>query len=380
MAHRKTTAKDADAKVEGLLAGIGGEVGIAALRARLCRWYADHGRDLPWRRTRDPYAIWISEAMLQQTRVEVVRDAWPRFLARFPHLAALANATEDEVAAAWSGLGYYRRAQALRRAARTLVDDHGGVFPLRREELLALPGIGPYTAGAILSIAFARSEALVDGNVVRVLSRYLLLEAVRASSASERICWGVARALVPPESPGGNRDEVSPGNWNQALMELGALVCTPGAPDCAGCPLRAECAGRRAGRAAELPRKAPRRAPIEVRLEILLVRRGDRVQLRQRPDDGRMARLWELPTREITAGKDAPYLWPAAWEIDELEVGVELGTLTHAITRHRIGAVVRDGSLVGDPADAEGTRWCTVDELDTLALTGMARKALARFL
>jgi A/G-specific adenine glycosylase len=376
---RKGAPKQASRRLESVLSSLGGSAGIGELRELLCRWFAECGRDLPWRQTSDPYPIWISEAMLQQTRVEAVQDAYRRFLARFPRLEDLAGASEDEVTAAWSGLGYYRRARALREAAMRIVAEHGGEFPRRREELLALPGIGPYTAGALLSIAFDLSEPLVDGNVARVFSRFLLLDEPLGSSPSERILWSVARALVPPETPGGRRDEVSPGNWNQALMELGALVCTPGEPRCPACPLRSRCAGLRTARAAELPRRAPRKPAIEVELEILLVRRDERTLLLRRPDGGRMARLWEAPTRERPPSGAEPHLWPTVWPIAELVPGEERGTLSHSITHHRIRASVREGELSGDVLGDRSCRWVSPDELEEIALTGMAKKVIGRF-
>src|SRR5262245_38334735 len=203
----------------------------ADLQRMLGRWYRRERRDLPWRRTRDPYAIWISEAMLQQTRVEAVIPRYEAFLARLPDVAALAAAGEAEVLALWSGLGYYARARALRDAARAIVQRHAGVLPRTRAAWLELPGVGPYTAGAVLSIAFSASEPLVDGNVQRVLARLFALEEWQGSKALSEGCWELARALVPRAG-----DELDPGAWNQALMELGARVCTARSPDCAACP------------------------------------------------------------------------------------------------------------------------------------------------
>ncbi|MBM3975798.1 MAG: hypothetical protein FJ299_02270, partial [Planctomycetes bacterium] len=221
----------------------------AALVRDLCAWFDRAQRDLPWRRTRDPYAIWISEAMLQQTRVETVIPYWRRFLERFPDLRALAAAPEDSVVAAWSGLGYYRRARALREAARALVERHAGGFPRTRDAWLALPGVGPYTAGAVLSIAFDEPEPLVDGNVLRVFARlFAIAEPIDRPATVKRI-WARAAELVPRRPRGATR----PRNWNQALMELGATVCLPREPNCGECPVRAHCAARAAGRTAELP-------------------------------------------------------------------------------------------------------------------------------
>ena len=271
------------------------------LHAALGRWFRDERRDLPWRRTRDPYAVWISEAMLQQTRVETVVPYYERFLAHLPDVASLAAAPETEVLGLWSGLGYYSRARALRAAARVIVDQHAGAFPRTRAEWLALPGVGPYTAGAVLSIAFSASEPLVDGNVQRVLARLFALDAAQGSKALSEACWTLARALVP--EAGGALD---PGDWNQALMELGARVCTARAPDCARCPLRTRCRASAQGRTEELPRSRARRAPLAVELEIFVVEERGGWLLQRRPAGGRMAGLYEFPTRELVADGAGP--------------------------------------------------------------------------
>ena len=361
---------------------------IRALHADLARWYASAARDLPWRRTRDPYAIWISEAMLQQTRVEVVIGYWQRFLARFPTLADLARASEDDVLALWSGLGYYSRARSLRAAARILVEQHGGRFPHTRVELEALPGIGPYTAGALLSIAFDEPEPLVDGNVARVFARLFGLEVPVGSSALTKRAWELARALVPAR---GDRDP-NPGTWNQALMELGATVCTPKAPRCGACPLASPCDAKRTGRTEELPRIAARRPSVEVQLEVLLVRREDRVLLVRRPRGTRMSGMWELPTRELVNGDGKAHgLWPSEHAAGAWRAGERLGELTHTITHHRIRAAVhvaelderaRDGSAANALARTAASdktadwSWAGQADLDSLALTGLTRKIL----
>ena len=334
---------------------------------RLGRWFRANKRDLPWRRTRDPYAIWISEAMLQQTRVEVVIPYFARFLARFPDVQALAAATEEDVLALWSGLGYYSRARALRAAAQVIVERHGGVLPRMRAAWLALPGVGPYTAGAVLSIAFSAREPLVDGNVQRVLARLLAWKDPQGSPALARRAWEHALALLPR-----NGSALDPGDWNQALMELGARVCTPRAPRCEECPLAADCFARARGLAAELPRPRSRHAPVAVRLEIALIVDAARVLVVRRPVGGRMAGMFELPTRELVPAAARARLWPAdgAWAS-----GAPLGEIGHTITHHRIRATVVAAAEPGAPL-AEA-RWVPMAELDVLALIGLARKALA---
>jgi len=336
------------------------------LRARLLAWYRANRRDLPWRRTRDPYAIWLSEAMLQQTRVETVLAYYARFLERFPTLGELARASEDEVLALWSGLGYYRRARALHAAARRVVERHAGRFPSARAEALALPGVGRYTAGAVLSIAFDAPEPLVDGNVERVFSRLFGLDAPAGSPALVRACWELAARLVPARGAG---------EWNQALMELGATVCTARAPRCAACPLEDACRAALEGRATELPRKKAGRAALPVELEILVVERGgDR--LLELGRGRRMQGLWRFPTRELARADEPPRLFPASWGA-ALAALDELGALRHTITHHRIRARIRRGSASGDPPDPP-FRWFPPARIPGLPLSGMTRKALAR--
>ena len=338
----------------------------ALLAPALLAWYRAHARDLPWRRTRDPYAVWISEAMLQQTRVETVVDYWRRFLARFPRVEDLAAASEDEVLALWSGLGYYRRARSLVAAARAIVAEHGGRFPRDPAAARALPGVGPYTAGAVLSIAYDLPEALVDGNVERVLGRVLGLELAAGSAELRRRAWGIARELVPAEG--------GAGEWNQALMELGATTCTARAPRCPACPLAGRCAARRTGRAEALPLPRASPATVDVGLEVLVVEREGRLLLERRGAAGRMAGLWQFPTREEVPASSPSRLFPADWPPGSgLEPLERLFDLRHAITHHRIRAAVRRGRLRRAPA---GWRWTDESERATLGLTGMARKVL----
>lgn len=308
--------------------------------------------------------------MLQQTRVETVIPYYRRFLERFPDVAALAAAEEGEVLALWSGLGYYSRARSLRAAARVAMERHGGTLPRELAAWRALPGVGPYTAGAVVSIAFSASEALVDGNVQRVFARLFALEDAQGSRALSERCWELARYLVP--APGAALD---PGDWNQALMELGACLCTARAPACGGCPLRARCRAFALGRVEELPRPRPKRALLEVRLEILVARARGRLLVLQRPEGGRMAGLHEFPTRELVADGAAPRLWPAELPC-ALEPGASLGELAHAITRHRIRATVRAARPRRGRLPAEA-RWVGAADLARLALTGLTRKVLA---
>jgi A/G-specific adenine glycosylase len=270
------------------------------IRQRLLDWYRRDHRDLPWRRTRDPYGVWVSEIMLQQTRVETVEPRWRRFMERFPTVTALAEAPADDVLGEWSGLGYYARARHLHQAAREVVERYGGQIPDEPEAVRALPGVGRYTAGAILSIAFGRPEPLVDGNVERVLSRLFLVEGdVRKQPAREKL-WALATGLAQGEAPG---------DLNQSLMELGARICTPRAPTCLLCPVRDHCQARAAGRAEELPLKAKKAPTQKLHVAWAVIYRprppGALLLWRRPADVGLFGGLWEPPSMEMARGESA---------------------------------------------------------------------------
>ncbi len=268
------------------------------LHRRLLGWFEKRKRDLPWRRTRDPYRIWLSEVMLQQTRVAAVLPYYERFLARFPGIESLASAPEREVLRIWSGLGYYSRARNLHRAAKEIVSRFGGEFPSEPKDALSLPGIGPYTAAAVLSIAYGEAHAVLDGNVARVLARLGAMRGDLRAPARWRDLQREAQRLL---------DAKHPGDWNQAMMELGATVCTPRSPDCASCPLAKRCRARALGLTDTIPEKRTKRAPvrIEIAAAILLDARGRTLLV----DAGRAAetsrgngdlaglfsRLWQFP-------------------------------------------------------------------------------------
>ena len=247
---------------------------IRKIRSPLLRWYDANGRDLPWRRSSDPFAIWISEAMLQQTRVETVIPYWERFLAAFPDVESLARADLDDVYAVWTGLGYYSRARNLKHAAETIVADHGGRLPETVSELRELKGIGRYTAGAVASIAFDREEPLVDGNVIRVFTRLL---GIREESSSREVVedlWSIAAVLVQ-----GSR----PGDLNQALMELGATLCTPRNPKCLVCPIRKYCDANARGDAEDLPIKKKKAKPKIMRAVAAWIEREGKILVARHP-------------------------------------------------------------------------------------------------
>ena len=281
---------------------------LAALPGPLLAWYRENARDLPWRKTRDPYPIWVSEIMLQQTRVAAVLGYYARFLEAFPSVEALAAAPPERLMKLWEGLGYYSRARNLQKAAQLVAER--GSFPNTYEELLTLPGVGDYTASAIASAAFARREAAVDGNVLRVVTR---LTDCHDDILDPRVKREVRRQLqaVMPEAEADIRI------FNQSVMELGATVCPPnGPPKCEQCPVRDLCLGRSRGTAETLPVKAPKKARrVEERTIFLLLREG-RVALRRRPDTGLLAGLWEFPSQEGVLDEAAAGAAAAAWGLE----------------------------------------------------------------
>src|SRR5215471_8295018 len=279
-----------------------------ALAPLLLAWFTANRRDLPWRKSKTPYAVWLSEVMLQQTRVRTVEEYFPRFLQSYPTVEDLAQADLASVLKEWSGLGYYRRARALHAGAREVVERYGGKVPTDVASLRQISGIGAYTAGAIASIAFGAREPLVDGNVARVLSRVFALRSDIRSPAGNRAVWELARELLP---------EREPGRYNEALMELGATVCTPRAPRCESCPVRTLCQGRALGIEQELPVAKKKKQPREVHLVALVTRRGDKVLLGRRRPRGLFGGLWEPPMVEAGQGKKAGERLGALLGVDE---------------------------------------------------------------
>ncbi|MBD2867925.1 A/G-specific adenine glycosylase [Paenibacillus arenilitoris] len=256
----------------------------------LLAWYRLIKRELPWRMNRDPYRVWVSEIMLQQTRVDTVIPYYNRFMNKFPTVGALAEAPETEVLKCWEGLGYYSRARNLQAGAKEVVEKYGGIVPDDKAAVAGLKGVGPYTAGAIMSIAFNRSEPAVDGNVMRVLSRYFCLEDDIAKPRTRVGIEKLAASLIP---------EGAAGDFNQALMELGALVCTPKSPSCLPCPVMEHCLARLEGREHELPVKTKAKKPRpELRAAVIIAGSGEhagKMLVRRRPDTGLLAQMWELP-------------------------------------------------------------------------------------
>ena len=304
---------------------------LDAFRSSMLEWYSQNKRDLPWRKTRDPYRIWISEIMLQQTRVAAVLEHYQEFLRRFPAVHKLATANEASVLAAWSGLGYYRRARNLHAAAKRVVHEHGSSLPRSSTDWRELPGIGRYTAAAIASIAFGEPVAVLDGNVERVLHRMC------GEAQTKRDAWSSAQFLLDPDSPG---------DFNQAMMELGATVCLPRDPRCELCPIRKLCRTQGPGGLSSQKQGLQKRSisyGLETRAQsVRMVRRSPRVSL--------MPGMWELP--QVRSRKSDALLF----------------SLSHSITTSRFTVTVFGGAAHG--------RWVRVSQLKTLPLTGLARKIL----
>lgn len=332
------------------------------LQTSLLEWYRRARRDLPWRRTRDPYAVWLSETMLQQTRVETAVPYYERFLSELPTIADLAEASEERVLSLWSGLGYYRRARLLHAAAKHVTRSLGGRLPSDPSELRRLQGIGPYTAGAIASIAFGRRAAVVDGNVARVLSRLFAIDDdVKSARGSARL-WRLAEDLVP-------ESDASPGDWNQALMELGATVCVPREPRCGECPVSQLCAGRAEGRAQDLPRAKPKSKPKVVQRVAVVLVSGKAVLLARRRPNVLFGGLWEAPS----ASAGLPAL--AALLCLDVRALEPVGEVVHVLSHRRMHVQVVRGRL------PRRRRWEVpgpdYDAVETVAIDGIRAKAHA---
>jgi A/G-specific adenine glycosylase len=337
------------------------------MRRALLDFYDARARPLPWRESEDPYRIWISEIMLQQTRVETVIPYYERWLARFPDIGALAEAPFDDVLHTWQGLGYYTRARNLHRAASLVRERHAGILPDDSAALRALPGIGAYTAGAIMSIAYGRAEPAVDGNVRRVLSRLLDEPAPPATRLRT-----VAAALVPADRPG---------DFNQALMELGATICVPRSPRCGRCPVAQWCAARTAGTQDERPAKKTRSAVPAFRLGIAAVLDSSgRLLLERRPEGGLLGGMWGLPGDERAADEPAEHaaLRAAQHSLggdEPLTIAGEVGALSHRFS-HRLEEYVVVAFHTGS-ADRSG-RFFSAAETRRVALSAAAKKMVAR--
>lgn len=332
-------------------------IDLPHLRSALLRWFSRNKRPLPWRTTRDPYAIWVSEVMLQQTTVATVIPFYGRFMKRFPTLAALASSDVDDVLSLWSGLGYYSRARNLRLAAQDVIANHHGRVPRDVETAMTLRGVGRYTASAVTSLAYGARAAVVDGNVRRVLSR---LHTVRGLTDAR--AQGLADALLSPRSPG---------DWNEAMMELGATVCTPRAPACPVCPVFAFCLGRT--RAEYWSEGKPRRASVATKVEMALVRRNDRILLVRNPKGSLMEGLYELPNSGLP-GKPGPSTGLHQKYLGALVIDAPGAiTVRHTVTHHRIAATVFRATA---RRSIIGGAFHRLEAVTQLPLGGLTRKAL----
>ncbi len=325
-------------------------VPAASVAGPLLAWYRRHRRDLPWRASRDPYRVWVSEIMLQQTQVERVKEYFSRFIERFPDVRALARAPEREVLRRWEGLGYYRRARQLHAAAKQIVAEHGGDFPRTAAGLRGLPGIGRYTAGAIASIAFGAREPIVEANSRRVIAR-LVGHAASVGGAGDKPLWRIAAELVPAREPG---------LFNQAVMDLGATVCTVTRPRCGTCPLAGSCVARATGRVEAIPALPRPRAVKQLRETALVLEHGDRVVVERRGAGEWWEGLWDFPraaARERRTAGDRP-----------------LGSVAYTVTHHRVSCRVVARRLPRPPALAKHRRLVSLDTLGRLAMTAPGRR------
>ena len=345
-----------------------------AFRKRLHAWYHAERRTLPWREAPTPYHVWVSEIMLQQTQVATVIPYFERFIARFPNVQSLAEAPEEAVLAQWAGLGYYRRCRHLHKAAKEIVRDHDGELPGDLSSLLSLSGVGRYTAGAIASIAFGIPASVLDGNVARVLSRLVALEEESDSSAGQRKLWALADTLLCTQEPSAH---------NQAMMELGALICSPKAPLCDRCPVEPDCKAHALGTMTAYPRKRPKKSAKPVfGVAGLAIDPKGRTLMARRPDDVLLGGLWELPWGEIAADSTRPAELRKHFKERSglnVTVGARLASVQHIFTHRRLTLeVYRVSSYEGTPNAQWYTevRWVDQESLASLPLSRLTEKVL----
>lgn len=337
---------------------------------RLLEWFRGRDRDVPWREESDPYRVWVAEVMAQQTRMETVRDYYPAFLERFPDVEALASADQEEVLKAWEGLGYYGRARRLHRAAREVVERYGGELPGEAEALRELPGVGPYTAGAVASIAFGRAEPAVDGNARRVLCRLLDLEDPSPSDLED-----AARELIEA-SPG------AAGELNQALMDLGGQVCAPRSPACGRCPVGDGCLARRRGTVELRPRPRSRGELPHRQVAVGLVWDGERLLVQRRPPEGLLGGLWEFPGGKVEEGEEPAEAVRRELREEmglEVEVGEPLEPVRHAYSHFRVTIHPYHAHVVAGTPRARWAvdwRWSTLEEMEELPLPAANHRIL----
>ncbi len=343
----------------------------ASVASLLLEWYGREGRELPWRQTRDPYRIWLSEIMLQQTTVAAVIGYYRRFLENFPTVEHLAVAPLESVIDLWAGLGYYARARNLHAAATMVVEEHAGCFPATVAELQQLPGVGRSTAGAIAALAFDQRAAILDGNVRRILCRLFALQELPRSSAAEKQLWQWAELLTPVAAVH---------DYTQAIMDLGATVCVPRQPRCENCPLNQLCQARLLGLEQQLPLTKPsKKIPLRQQLALLIERQGCYL-VRRRPASGFLGGLWEFPTIDLQAGESSAD--KLAWLMADLGLSGKphpLGSIKHIYSHFRLELQLFQLSIAELPRIAESENdWCSGSQLEQLALHGAHKKALGK--
>jgi A/G-specific adenine glycosylase len=352
---------------------------IAAIVSKLLEWFPKNARDLPWRRTTDPYAVYVSEIMLQQTQVKTVIPYWNRWMQHLPTIGSLAKAKPQRVLKLWEGLGYYTRARNLQKAAKEILRRHQGKFPEHFDQVLALPGIGRYTAGAVCSIAFNQPAPILDGNVIRVLTRLFGIGGNPHEGATNARLWALAADLVGHADKEHTLGECACSHLNQALMELGAIVCTPAQPRCSLCPVRNQCRASRNDRVHMFPNLERRAPAIARRFAAFVFENRGRVLVRQRPDGVVNAHLWEFPNVEVTSNSCSPQqaalmlLQTAPTAIDPLCV------IKHTITRYRITLEAYRATIPHRSRNLDSrTHWLKWQDLHPLPFTSAHKRILAR--
>ena len=332
---------------------------LPAFQNELLHWFARHQRDLPWRRSYDPYAVWISEIMLQQTQVTTVLPYFSRWMTTLPTIESVAEASEETILKLWEGLGYYSRAQNIRKAAQRILEEHQGEFPGDFEKILALPGIGRYTAGAIASVAFNQDKPVVDGNVERVICRLMNFRENPKSAAMRKTLWHLAESWIP-------RGQAR--FFNQALMELGALICLPQSPACLVCPAQAFCHALQAGSPEQVPAKAQRRPLQSITTVLAVIQKEERFLIRKRPAEGLMAGLWEFPNIPLNGKRDMQQtLIDGMREQHQVGISIErrLSTIKHGytsfkVTLHCFLCACEDNK---PPGESASVKWVALNQL-----------------
>lgn len=343
----------------------------------LISWYQENARDLPWRRTNDPYAIWVSEIMLQQTRVETVIPYYIRWMAELPTLSALVSADQDQVLKLWEGLGYYSRALNLHKAAALVIENFDGKLPNDRKSLESLPGIGRYTAGAIASIAFNKQAPILDGNIKRVFTRLFDITTPIKTSQTEKELWIIAEELLP---------EANPGDFNQALMELGALICLPKNPNCEVCPLKSSCLAQELNLQSFRPVREEKAPPPHLQVTAAVIENNGKVLLAKRPAEGLLGGMWEFPGGKQEENETLPETLTR--EIKEelkatIQVGEFLGTYDHAYTHYKVTLHAYRCHLLSDDLQMHyhtALDWVTLDSLEDYPMGKLDRLIASRLL